>query len=125
AGAAGAFYTAEGRGWAERADRYARPASVERVIADAFLSQTLSPLDRRAERRVLQHRALNLARELGDPEAIAYAGIQVLREGDAADWEERVALAEGLASRPGKGIRLTRLLLRLQDWATVFVTSGR
>ena len=60
----------EWRMWAERADRLAAPETLERVYADVALA-LLRWNDREyAEGRALADRALKLARELDDPEAL-------------------------------------------------------
>jgi predicted ATPase len=58
------------RQWAERADRYAAPDSVERVYADHALANHKALVDEEADAAVLLDRSLELARKLQDPEAL-------------------------------------------------------
>src|SRR5262249_17100346 len=58
------------RTWAERADRYAAPGTVERVYADHGLANHKVLTGEEREAWALHSRALARARQLGDPEAL-------------------------------------------------------
>jgi DNA-binding CsgD family transcriptional regulator len=120
-----AFLTAEGRAWVARADRYAAPRSADRVRVDGYRSSTYSALEESAEVRALRRRALALARDLADAEALALAATYVLREEISESWEERLRLAEEIASRPREGVGSTRIVLVLQACAVVLIESGQ
>ena len=87
--------------WAELADRYAAPGSVDRVYADLALATykaaTRAP---HGEIRLLQRRAWELVRQLDDPEALyASAWQTVLRLGWVHEADEGLRLTEEVATR--------------------------
>ena len=63
-----ALRTSEAAQWVERADRYAKPGTVERAVADAFLA-LLRFYNDRSEEGLPTRARLELARRLDDPEA--------------------------------------------------------
>ena len=98
--------TPEGREWAERADRYAKSDTTDRVFADAFLGHIRLLEGNQTEGMSLRLRALELARKLDDPETLYFAAASFLastpipprREG------ERWQLVTEMAGRSQVGV---------------------
>ena len=70
-----AFGNPEGTRWAERADQYAQPDTVERAWADMSLGTARFATGDPGEVYALLSRALDLARRLDDPDAFAWVGV--------------------------------------------------
>ena len=70
-----AFGNPEGTRWAERADQYAQPDTVERAWADMSLGTARFATGDPREVYALLSRALDLARRLDDPDAFAWVGV--------------------------------------------------
>jgi DNA-binding NarL/FixJ family response regulator len=77
--------------WAERADRYAAPGTVERARADRFLAQLRIQKGQTEAGLLLLRRALTLARELDDPQTFLRVAQSLLTWGRP---EEQLQLAE-------------------------------
>jgi len=94
--------------WAERADRYAEPETVERAWADAMLGWVkLSGVSSSPEGVVLISRALDLARRLGDPDTYCWTAMLWLSMVSAPQHdEERLRLAEELMEQSRAGVDL-------------------
>ena len=105
-GAATMFGTPEYRGWAERTDRYAEAGTVARVEADVQLSILRDAEGDRTEARGLRSRALELARKLDDPRALALVSFYFIERASPLDEEERWQLATEMAGRPQTGVPL-------------------
>jgi DNA-binding CsgD family transcriptional regulator len=95
--------TGEFRIWAERADRYADPHSVERVYADLAVAHAHAMGGQSAQARALRLEALALARKHGDVEAMFSCAVYLLEVGAPQHWDERVRLAEECAGWPRHG----------------------
>jgi hypothetical protein len=95
------FAMPEYRGWCERMDKHAAPDSRERVIADCFISWTLWTLKEQEACWQLRRRALELARRLSEPEALAYAMFSFIVVGGPQKWDqERLQVAKELQDTP-------------------------
>jgi DNA-binding CsgD family transcriptional regulator/tetratricopeptide (TPR) repeat protein len=91
--------------WAERATRYAAPASVERCHADLALATARFTRGQFAQARELRLEALALARQCADPEALFSAAYIHMGQLDAPrHWDERVALVDECAVWPSEGV---------------------
>jgi hypothetical protein len=93
--------------WVERADGYAPPGTRARAIVDAEQAPILNRTGRWVDGRERAVRALQLARQLDDPEALfAAASFFALLSPWAAPqrWDERLALAHEVAERPREGV---------------------
>jgi tetratricopeptide (TPR) repeat protein len=112
--------------WAERADRYAAPGTIERVQADMALVNHMAFTGRRGVVWDRVHRALALARELGETEALYQCAIgpliwlSWLRHG-----EETLELAEELVSRPREGVKARTLGMVLWYSALLYLDFGQ
>jgi len=113
------------RTWAERADRHAAPRSLARVMADIALGSVLSAEGRQQEERAYSARALDLARQLGDPQALFEAGQRMLRaRWEPEGWGEQLALAEEFSTCSRDGVSTRPLGLVLGRAAAVFLAAG-
>ena len=100
-GAVAARSTQEYRQWAERADRYAAQGTMGRVRADLALSTVRGWAGQAGEARSLAQSALELARQLDDPETLfraAHANLFWQRPQDS------ILLAKEFADRSRKGV---------------------
>jgi DNA-binding CsgD family transcriptional regulator len=96
--------------WAERATRYAAPASVERCHADLALATARFNRGQFVQARELRLEALALARQHADPEALFRAASVHVRQLDAPrHWDERLALVEECAVWPREGVSSSAL----------------
>jgi serine/threonine protein kinase/class 3 adenylate cyclase len=88
------FTTPAYREWCERMDRNAEPDSRERVMADGLSSWSYWVAREQETCWELRRRALDLARRLGDREALAYAAFCFCVQGAPQRWDlERVEVA--------------------------------
>jgi hypothetical protein len=126
--ARGAAYSAsqpEYLTWAERATRYAAPASVERCHADLALATARFNRGQFAQARELRLEALALARRCADPEALFRAASFHVGQLDAPrHWDERLALAEECATWPRAGVSSTALGDMLRYSAKALFAQG-
>ena len=123
-GAGPIYRTPEYALWAERADRYAAPESLERVYVDLALGNVTSPSGTGAGHECRQ-RALELARRLGDNEAFYVAAWHVLRETTIDGIGDRLQLAEELLSRSTDGVSVNALAWCRQFQGVVFMNCCR
>ncbi|HLC30540.1 MAG TPA: hypothetical protein VJM51_07150, partial [Dehalococcoidia bacterium] len=126
-GAATIVGTATYRAWAERADRYAAPDTVDRVYADESMSMVAAVGNSQfGQGWTLRARSLELARRLGDVEALWYAAFGMLNGGITPDhYQERVDLAEEFAQRPRAGVSARTLGLVLRGCGWSMMGSGQ
>ena len=93
------------RTWAERADRYAEPDSVERVYADHALGNHQVVTGDSAAAFVYFSRALALARQLGDAEALYRSAWKMVQWTGAVERQDLLlALAKEVAASPRTGV---------------------
>jgi len=120
--------TAVFRVWAERGDRYAPPDSVDRVYADEAMSMVARGDNQFGQTWTLQSRSLELARRLGDVDALWYAAFGILNGGPAGaaphHYQARVDLAEEFAQRPRAGVSARTLGQVLYLCAMSMLASG-
>jgi DNA-binding CsgD family transcriptional regulator len=126
--ARGAAYSAsqpEYLTWAERATRYAAPASVERCHADLALATARFNRGQFAQARELRLEALALARQCANPEALFRAASDHVGQLDAPrHWDERLALIEECAVWPRDGVSTAALGSMLWYSANALLAQG-
>jgi DNA-binding CsgD family transcriptional regulator len=111
--------------WAERATRYAAPASVERCHADLALAIARFNRGQFAQARELRLEALALARHSADPDMLVRAASVHLGQLDAPrHWDERLALAEECTVRPREGVSSSALGSMLMYSAKALLAQG-
>ena len=125
-GAGMMFETPEWRMWAERADRFASTKTSERVFADTALSWLKLGGQEQGESQALATRALELARQVDDPEAMWFAAIAHLFGGSWAPrhLEGRIRLAHEVADWPREGAAIISLAWSLVLCAQLFFVEG-
>ncbi|MSQ15848.1 MAG: tetratricopeptide repeat protein, partial [Dehalococcoidia bacterium] len=125
-GGTAAYGTSSFRQWAERADRYSAPGTVDRVYADISLAYVHSNRRNLAEASSLIRRALAIAREVNDPEALFFAAGRNITGGQfgPAYEEERVLLADEFSTRSRAGVSVKTQSYLLWNCA-VHVYMGR
>jgi tetratricopeptide (TPR) repeat protein len=113
--------------WAERADRYAEPDTVERAWADAMLSYVkVSAVSSSPEGVALITRALDLARRLGDLDTYWFAAtLWLFYVGAPQHEKERLCLAEELMGRSRAGVNLEIVITALWCLVQVFLEFGQ
>jgi tetratricopeptide (TPR) repeat protein len=102
--------------WAERADRYAEPETVERAWADTMLVWVKNSVyDFSPEVEALKSRAYDLASRLGDPDTYWWVdGVRILSGGTPQHDEERLQVAKELAERSRHGVNF--LIITMALW---------
>lgn len=111
--------------WAERADRYAAPGTIERVYADLALCRVRVRERRWAENRNLSVRAWKLAKELGQPDALMHAVTQIILPQMAIQHlTERIGLAEDIVKMPRAGVSTSTLGELLAFSQSIFLAAG-
>jgi len=113
--------------WAERADRYAEPETVERAWADTMLVWVnQSGYNFPPETIALKSRALDLAHRLGDPDTYWWVtGVWVFSAGTPQHDEERLRLAEELIERSRHGVNFLILAMVLSFIVHTFLEFGQ
>ena len=113
--------------WAARADRYAKPETVERAWADCMLGYTkMSDGSSVREGITLVSRALDLARRLGDTDTYWWtAGIWLLVVNAPQHDDERLRLVEELAEQSRNGVNFLILGWVLWFIAHTFLEFGQ
>jgi tetratricopeptide (TPR) repeat protein len=100
-----ALATPQAGEWAERANRYARPNTIERALADTALGATRYAAGHLRSGGKLLGQAVELARNLGDPNTLWLAGGMLLLYPTAPQHaQERARFAEELLSSPRVGV---------------------
>jgi DNA-binding CsgD family transcriptional regulator len=111
--------------WAERAARYAAPASVERCHADLALSTARFSRGQFAQARELRLEALALARLSADPELLFGAAFLHMGQLDVPrHLDERLALVDECAGWPHEGVSSTALGNMLMYSAKALLAQG-
>ena len=125
-GAGAAMATPEAAQWAERADRYAEPDTLERIGADIGLAGVKSSTAHWDEAVVLLDRAVKLARHLGDTEAFWMAASNWLMTATAPQHaEERLHLTEELMAGSRAGVSMRTLGTSLWFAGDAFLEPGQ
>jgi DNA-binding NarL/FixJ family response regulator len=111
--------------WAERAIRYAAPASVERCHADLALATARFSRGQFAQARELRLEALALARQCADPELLFRAVFHHVAQLDAPrHWDERLVLVDECAGWPREGVSSAALGNMLMYSAKALLAQG-
>jgi tetratricopeptide (TPR) repeat protein len=111
--------------WAERADRYAKPDSLERAFADCALGATKYTTGQFRSGHKFLLQALELARSLNDPNTLSWAGSTLLTFRIAPQHaQENVQLAEELIGISRSGINTIRSAGVLTTAGSAFLTMG-
>jgi len=105
-----AMRSSEALEWAGRADRHAKPGTVDRDLADAFLG-----------RPIRHQRAIELARTTGNYETL---WLTTSIAGFSGDSEERLQQAEELLEWPRQNINIQTLASCLYDVIYLFISRG-
>jgi len=111
--------------WAERADRYAAPDTVDRAWADAFLGTVQCGRGQFKEGLSLLRHALDLSRKLGNNNAFWMSAFMYSMYAAPQQLEERVRLAEELVAIPRNEINMTTLGTALFHMASTFLEAGQ
>ena len=113
--------TDEYRQWVARADRYAAPGTIDRVRADLALATVVGWAGRTSEARSLAQGALELARQLDDPETLfraAFANLFWRRD------QESIRLAKEFVDRSREGVSTGTLGNLLYACAVIHLIHG-
>jgi len=115
--------------WAERADRYAAPGTLHRVRADVAMARAYRAQGKLVEASDLEKTALDMAQQLGDPDAIFSAAIQVgnslwMTATNQVSLERALHGAEELIGSPRAGVSARTLGAALQYSGYVFLNLG-
>jgi len=125
-GSTSAFGTPEGAQWAERADRYAEPDTVNRAWAGLALAQVKYSTGESGEGTALLRHALDQARRFGDPETLCWIGTYwIVYENAPQHLEERLRLAEELDVARRAGVSIEAVLGSLCVNYAVFLEVGQ
>ena len=125
-GGMGAFGTPEGAQWAERADRYAQPGTVEHAVADSVLGLLKILTGHQVEGVARMGKGLELARRLDDPDTFwLAAGLWLFFVTAPQHREEGLRLAEELVARSRAGLRTLTLGLGHAGSASTFLIWGQ
>jgi len=120
-----AFAMPEYRSWCERVDKHAAPESRERVMADCLISWTHWTLKDQETCWQLRRRGLEVARRIGDADALSYAMFCFIVVGGPIDWEEeRFQVAQELQNVPRAGLAPAIVSQMLYSLAEIFVNNG-
>jgi len=113
--------------WAEKADRYAEPETVERAWADTMLVWVKNSVyNFSPEVEALKSRAFDLAHRLGDPDTYWWVdGMVVFSGGTPQHDEERLRMAEELAERSRHGVNFLILAMILFFVVHTFLEFGQ
>ncbi|MGA3094797.1 MAG: hypothetical protein ABSD79_05400, partial [Dehalococcoidales bacterium] len=120
------YASVEGVAWAERADRYAAPGTVERARADLIMGIVKYNSGERCEGAVLMSRALELARRVNDADWFWYSSYIWLYYLDTPQRAvERLHVAEELVASSRAGVRPVTLTVGLWMASAVFLQWGQ
>ncbi|OGP50649.1 MAG: hypothetical protein A2Y79_07120 [Deltaproteobacteria bacterium RBG_13_43_22] len=118
--------THEAAKWVERADHYAEPDSVERVVADIMQTWVKRSEGDYLESVALGRRAFELARHLEDPDTFWQAASNTLFSlGAPQDADERLRMAEKLVGKSRTGVAMDTLGSALLWLGNTFLEFGQ
>jgi tetratricopeptide (TPR) repeat protein len=122
-----AYASPEAAQWAARADRYAKPNTIERALADSMLGfMKLSGVRSSPEGASLLSRALDLARHLGDIDTYWFIASLWLPMVSAPQHdEERLRLTEELVEQSQTGVNLAIYAWTLWTMVHTFLEFGQ
>ncbi|MGA8848811.1 MAG: protein kinase [Dehalococcoidia bacterium] len=113
-------------GWAERANHYARPKTMERALADMALGATRFAAGHLRSGGKLLSQAVELARNLGDPNTLWMTGCALLVYRIAPQHaHERARFAEELLASPRVGVNALAAGIVLEEAGNAFLTLGQ
>jgi len=119
------FATPDFRMWGDRIGAHAAPDSRERVMADLWLSWSYWTARQQEPCWDLRRRALDLARRLGDAEALASATLAFIFRGAPQRWdEERLEVARKLQDIPRTGLPPGLTAQFLYSLGSLFMSGG-
>jgi len=113
--------------WATRADRYAKPETVERAWAESMLSFVKRLFTNSSPEGVaLASKALDLARRLGDPDAYWWiAGVWLMGAGGPQHDEERLRVAKEMEEQSRAGVNVLGVGWTLWGIGHTFLEFGQ
>ncbi|HEY96250.1 MAG TPA: AAA family ATPase [Dehalococcoidia bacterium] len=120
-------FTPEGKEWINRIDRYAEPNTINRVVADGWMGEVKIFSGNGKEGRKLLNRGLELARQLGDPEAfwwIAAAWMWLIGY-NPQHIQEALELTEEMVKQPHTGVSLVSLQTGFIFMGETFYLTGQ
>jgi len=121
-----ALATAEAAEWAERADQYAQPDTIDRARADTCLGVVKCVTEHQREGVRLLTQAVDLSRRLGDIPTFWQSGVNYLWHVQAPQHaEERLRLAEELAGQSRTNVTAATLGLASLFIGIVFLEYGQ
>jgi tetratricopeptide (TPR) repeat protein len=116
----------QGAEWAERANRYARPKTIERALADMALGATRFAAGHLRSGGKLIGQAVELARNLGDPNTLWMTGsILLLYRTAPQHAQERARFAEELLASPRIGMNAITVGVALDHAGNAFLALGQ
>jgi class 3 adenylate cyclase/tetratricopeptide (TPR) repeat protein len=119
------FATPDYRTWCERIGAHAAPDSRERVIADVFLSWSYWFAKEQERCWDLRRRSLDLARRVGEPEALAFATFSFIFDGAPQRWDrERLQVAQEVQDVPRTGLPPNLTAQFLYSLVALFTNGG-
>ena len=125
-GAGPVFVSAEWQTWMERFDRHAPPESRLRVMADVLTSWTHYGFRRQRECWELRRRTLDLARRVGDADALTNVMFSFITPGAPLEFfDEQLRLAEEFDSVPRGSVRPSTLAQALYARGQILINAGR
>ena len=120
-----AYLSEEADVWAERADRYAEPNTVERAMADSFMGCVEYFRGSVKRGMSLLNQALDQIRQFDDTDAYYHVIPNWIVYVHAPMYADKCRLlAEELAERPRGGISLAALRMALHALVDAFLTMG-
>ena len=112
--------------WAERANRYARPNTIERALADMALGGKRYSAGHLRSGGKLLGQAVELARNLGDLNTLWMTGFALLLYPTAPQHAlERERFAEELLASPRVGVNALAVGIALQVAGNAFLALGQ
>ncbi|HEY96167.1 MAG TPA: protein kinase [Dehalococcoidia bacterium] len=112
--------------WAERADKYADPDTVTRASADLCLGLVKYVTEQQREGARFLTQALNLARQLDDPQLFWEISQNYLWHARAPQHtEDQLKLAEEIVVKPRTGVKTTTVGMTLLFAGNIILESGQ
>jgi hypothetical protein len=125
-GAATLYATPAYARWADTADRYVEPNTVGRVMADTALCAARYNTGRWADARAYIERGFALARQLGNPEALFWAGSLLVQPWWATPRQsEHLPLVEEASTWPRDGVSTRAMTLLLYQAYGIYLCAGQ
>jgi tetratricopeptide (TPR) repeat protein len=120
------FATPQAAKWAERANRYAQPDTLERAFADFLLGATRCATGHSRSGLKLLAQAVELGQKLGNPDTLWWGGLFMLLYRAAPKYaRENVQLAEELIESSRLGVNAAEASSVFWMAGNAFLTFGR